>query len=314
MRFTRLAEPSSGNSGPGRFLQIYFGSIIGGGLLSLYIHRNHDYSAYGASGGVCGLMLASVLAHPDSRMSILYPLPYAVTGWLFGITFLVASFYAMQADRDNIGHDAHIGGALIGMLIAAGLQPRLVQQHWAVFAALAGIGAILFAYLLINPLFLPLSSFMPAAWPAWKRSGPRLKTGRQNDRIKRLQASRPRAKISPGRRPSPVSVASLEDWLISEIELHVGKLAKDETGHHDWTDKLGRTYNVVAASSGSFELQSFTSSVLSDLNNPRVNYVIADTRQLEDSQVNLLRPFFANLPDAEFNRVLRSFAFKQRRG
>src|SRR5262245_56430199 len=42
--------------GPGHFLLIYFASIIGGDLLSLWIHRHHEYRAYGASGGVSGLI------------------------------------------------------------------------------------------------------------------------------------------------------------------------------------------------------------------------------------------------------------------
>ncbi|HEY4337841.1 MAG TPA: rhomboid family intramembrane serine protease, partial [Puia sp.] len=43
------------------FLIIYFASLIGGGLLSLLIHRHHvDYSSVGASGAVCGVIFASV--------------------------------------------------------------------------------------------------------------------------------------------------------------------------------------------------------------------------------------------------------------
>src|SRR6184192_961607 len=39
--------------GKPQFLLVYFGSIIGGDLLSLFVHRHHDYRSYGASGGVC---------------------------------------------------------------------------------------------------------------------------------------------------------------------------------------------------------------------------------------------------------------------
>src|ERR1700744_3797507 len=43
------------------FLIIYFASLVGGGLLSLLIHRHHgDYSSVGASGAVCGVIFASV--------------------------------------------------------------------------------------------------------------------------------------------------------------------------------------------------------------------------------------------------------------
>ncbi len=52
------------------FLLIYFGSVIGGSLLSLYLHRNHDYSAYGASGGVCGIIFAYVVMVCSAVFSI----------------------------------------------------------------------------------------------------------------------------------------------------------------------------------------------------------------------------------------------------
>src|SRR5256886_3561690 len=42
--------------GKAQFLLVYFGSIVGGDLLSLYVHRHHVYYAYGASGGVSGVI------------------------------------------------------------------------------------------------------------------------------------------------------------------------------------------------------------------------------------------------------------------
>src|SRR5271165_6776755 len=36
--------------GTGQFLMIYFGAVVGGNLLALYVHRHHEYRAYGASG------------------------------------------------------------------------------------------------------------------------------------------------------------------------------------------------------------------------------------------------------------------------
>jgi hypothetical protein len=49
--------------GKAQLLLIYFGAIIGGNLLSLYIHRHHDYRAYGASGGVCSAHTRLALCH-----------------------------------------------------------------------------------------------------------------------------------------------------------------------------------------------------------------------------------------------------------
>ena len=36
------------------FCSIYFFSVLGGSLLSLFIHRHHDYRALGASGAWAG--------------------------------------------------------------------------------------------------------------------------------------------------------------------------------------------------------------------------------------------------------------------
>jgi len=53
--FGQIMEPAIGI---GRFVLIYFASIIGGSLLSLYLHRHHEYFALGASGGVCGIVFS----------------------------------------------------------------------------------------------------------------------------------------------------------------------------------------------------------------------------------------------------------------
>lgn len=285
------------------FLLIYFGSVMGGSLLSLYLHRHHEYSAYGASGGVCGLIFAYVLSFPNHRLT-LFPLPYAVPAWLFAIAFAIASFYAMKAQKDNIGHDAHLGGAMIGLLIAAGLQPQLIQQHWLTFASLFLIGGVIFAYVYFNPMFLPLSGMVRVPTITLKR-------GRSRRPQPAPVIDRQPRKTATRYQPPPPKPAH-DDWLIEEIEIQVGTLKKDDSGPHQWIDKFGRTYDVVGGAAETFDIQTFRAVVLERLNNPSVNFVIVDTRQLKDGQVALVRPFIADLPDAQFNRVLRSYAFKPR--
>ena len=140
------------------FLVIYFGAIVGGNLLSLYVHRHHDYYAYGASGGVCGMIFAHILLLPGTGVFV-YFIPIAVPGWLYAIIFLLGSFVAMKRGRDNVGHDAHLGGAIVGLLIAAALHPSAAMDNWKIFASVLAISTALLAYLWINPLFLPSSAF-----------------------------------------------------------------------------------------------------------------------------------------------------------
>jgi membrane associated rhomboid family serine protease len=145
--------------GAGHFLLIYFGSIIGGNLLSVYVHRHHEYRAYGASGGVCGIIFAYILLVPGASISQ-FPMPFAIPGWLYAIGFIAVSFIGMKANnRGNIGHDAHLGGAIVGLLIAAALHPEMARANWRIFLLVLTAAVLLLVYLWINPMFLPSGSF-----------------------------------------------------------------------------------------------------------------------------------------------------------
>jgi membrane associated rhomboid family serine protease len=139
------------------FLLIYFGAVVGGNLLSLYVHRHHDYLAYGASGGVCGVIFAYMLIFPGAGISLYFAVP--IPGWLYAIGFMVGSFVALKQAKDNIGHDAHLGGAIVGLLITAALRPDAVSYNWKVFALVLGLSVLLLIYLWLNPIFLPIPSF-----------------------------------------------------------------------------------------------------------------------------------------------------------
>ena len=111
-----------------QMLIIYFASLIGGDLLALFIHRHHsNYSAVGASGAVCGLIFAVIALFPGGEIGM-----FGIRGipnWLFGILFVAGSIYGIKSKRDNIGHDAHLGGALVGMLVAIILHPEKLQGN-----------------------------------------------------------------------------------------------------------------------------------------------------------------------------------------
>ncbi len=136
------------------FLVIYFAAIVGGSLLSLLLHRHHDYRAYGASGGVSGIVLACIFLFPGIRIGLI-PIPIYIPGWLFAILYLGASIYMMKNQIGHVGHDAHLGGALVGLYTAAGLHPSIITASPRLFAAISIGTILLFLYLARNPLFLP---------------------------------------------------------------------------------------------------------------------------------------------------------------
>ena len=139
------------------FLLIYFGAVIGGSLLSLYVHRHHHYLAYGASGGVCGIIFAYILLFPGAGIGMYFVVP--IPGWLYAIGFMVGSFIAMKNAKDHIGHDAHLGGAIVGLLIAAGLHPEAAVYNWKIFLLVLVLAILLLICLWRTPLFLPSPSF-----------------------------------------------------------------------------------------------------------------------------------------------------------
>jgi len=153
-----------------QFLAIYVGAIVGGSLLSLLIHRQQEYRAYGASGGVCGIIFAYIFVFPGGGVSF-FPFPYLIPAWLYAIAFVLGSFYGIKSQRDNIGHDAHLGGAIVGLLIASAFNPWIIQHSPKLFAAVLLLSVLLLISLWKNPLSLPtLSVFRPPFRTATKRS------------------------------------------------------------------------------------------------------------------------------------------------
>jgi len=140
--------------GPVNFLVIYFGSLLGGSLFSLFIHRNHsNYSAIGASGAVSGLVFASIALFPEIEIGLLF-LPFFFPGWVFGLAYVLFSIYGIKSQRDNIGHDAHLGGGLIGLLIAVLMFPESLKNNYLPILLIV-VPSVIFIYLILTkPAFL----------------------------------------------------------------------------------------------------------------------------------------------------------------
>ncbi len=145
--------------GPLEFLLIYFGALVGGGLLSLFIHRYHgDYSSVGASGSIGGVLFASIALYPGMSIG-LFLLPISLPGWLFGLLYILFSIYGIKSRNSNIGHEAHLGGALVGMLIALLMEPSAMVNNYITILIIL-VPAIVFIWLILTrPEFLLIDNF-----------------------------------------------------------------------------------------------------------------------------------------------------------
>lgn len=118
------------------FVIVYVGSLILGNLMSLYFHQNeYQYTAVGASGAVMGILYAAILLQPDMMLGLFFIIP--IPAYIFGIGYLLYSIYGMQARRDNIGHDAHFGGAMGGYFITMFFSPGIFEAHLLMVILLA---------------------------------------------------------------------------------------------------------------------------------------------------------------------------------
>lgn len=129
------------------FLFIYFGSLMGGSLLALYLHKNHsDYRAVGASGAVSGIVFSAIFIAPFAWIRVyLIPMP----ALLFGLIYTIYSIYGIKSQKDDIGHDAHLGGGIIGMLLTGFCAPQLFIHNYYVLLLIA-LPTIVFITLIIK--------------------------------------------------------------------------------------------------------------------------------------------------------------------
>ncbi len=114
---------------------LYYGLLYLGGVLfsTLYDFGKHKddpyYNAVGASGAVSAVVFASILVNPAMELYI-FPIPFALPSWVFGILYLIYSAYMGKKGVDNIGHNAHFWGSVFGIIYTIILIPDTVGNFF----------------------------------------------------------------------------------------------------------------------------------------------------------------------------------------
>lgn len=117
--------------GPVDFVALYFGSELAAHGLSLVIHReNPDYAAVGASGAISGVLFGYCLFFPFEKIYFFGVLP--MWSIVFAVGYVVISVFAINKRLEGgavggIAHEAHLGGALGGLLLTIILEPRSLE-------------------------------------------------------------------------------------------------------------------------------------------------------------------------------------------
>jgi len=108
-----------------KFLLLYFGGIVVSSIPSYLRHKsNPQYAALGASGGVAAIVFAVILFGPWQNLYLYAAIP--IPQIIAGVGYIYYSWYKDKNSNDNIGHMAHLTGAIWGFAFTIAMNPSLL--------------------------------------------------------------------------------------------------------------------------------------------------------------------------------------------
>lgn len=121
--------------GPARFLMIYVVAGLGSDLVVFALRKDDpSYRCLGASGSVFGIIVAAIVIDPMTSI-VLFLIPVPIPGPVFMIGYaIIAVFLVTRTHRGGISHEAHLGGAILGLALAGLLAPRGLEPLLRWFA------------------------------------------------------------------------------------------------------------------------------------------------------------------------------------
>jgi membrane associated rhomboid family serine protease len=116
-----------GTNGTIYYLILYIAGIVVSDIPTYFKHRHSSrYNSLGASGGVSALLFAFILLAPLQKVCLYFAI--CVPGFIFGAIYMAYSFYESRKMGGNVNHDAHLYGALFGILFMAVLLPASIPN------------------------------------------------------------------------------------------------------------------------------------------------------------------------------------------
>jgi len=110
-----------------KFFLLYFASMVIADVPSLIKHRNdYGYRSLGASGAISAVVFSFILYYPEVKMG-LFILPPIIPAPIFALLYLAYCHYASRHAQDNINHDAHMYGAISGVVLTILFNPEVIS-------------------------------------------------------------------------------------------------------------------------------------------------------------------------------------------
>ena len=111
-----------------QYIALYLTAIPAASLFDLFKHKNdYNYRSLGASGAVSAVVFATIILDPWFKGVCLYG-ALCLPNLLFGALYIFYSAWMAKRGGDNIGHNAHLWGALYGFAFTALMRPDLLKN------------------------------------------------------------------------------------------------------------------------------------------------------------------------------------------
>jgi membrane associated rhomboid family serine protease len=111
------------------FLLLYVGGILFASLPALRKNKDNPvYNSLGASGAVSAVLFSSIVLDPTNTIYIYAAIPMPAI--VFGVLYVIYEMYMNKRGGTNVAHDAHLLGALFGVLFTIILSPKFVIANF----------------------------------------------------------------------------------------------------------------------------------------------------------------------------------------
>lgn len=87
---------------------------------------NYNYHSLGASGAISAVLFSFILFEPKMMLGIFMIIP--MPAYIFAVLYLFYCVWASKNARDGINHDAHLFGALTGILFTLLAFPWVIKH------------------------------------------------------------------------------------------------------------------------------------------------------------------------------------------
>ncbi|MEZ5071847.1 MAG: rhomboid family intramembrane serine protease [Bacteroidales bacterium] len=109
------------------YLLLYVAGVVLSSVSTVARHRNDpEYSSIGASGAVSAVIFTYIFFAPLQKIYFYAVLP--LPGIVFGILYLIYSSVMDRRSKDNVNHEAHFWGAVVGFVFPLFLDPHLIRH------------------------------------------------------------------------------------------------------------------------------------------------------------------------------------------